>query len=47
METLAHMYMEARVPGESPVSPEEEMHRVVERMRRMSHGQAPGLDGVT
>lgn len=46
VETLAHMYIQARVLGEPPVLPEEEMRRVIEQMRRMSYGQAPDLDGV-
>lgn len=46
VETLAHMYVQARVLGEPPVLPEEEMRRVIEQMRRMSYGQAPDLDGV-
>lgn len=46
VKVLAHMYVQARVFGEPPVLPEEEMRRVIEQMRRMSYGQPPDLDSV-
>jgi L-fuculose-phosphate aldolase len=41
VETLARMYLQARVIGEPPVLPREEIDRVCEQMRRMSYGVAP------
>lgn len=43
VETLARLYLQARVLGEPPVLPEEEMARVIQQMRNMSYGQAPDL----
>ena len=45
VETLAKMYVHALAIGEPPRLSTAEMARVAERMRRMSYGQAPDLDG--
>lgn len=46
VETLAHMDVQARVLGEPPVLPRDEMRRVIGQMRRVSRGRAPDLDGA-
>ncbi len=43
VEALAKMYMHALAIGEPPHLSEQEMDRVIERMRRMSYGEAPDL----
>lgn len=46
VETLARMYIQARVLGEPPVLPDDEMERVIGQMRRMSYGLGPEEDGA-
>jgi L-fuculose-phosphate aldolase len=46
VEALAKMYVHALAIGEPPHLPPHEMDRVLERMHRMSYGQAPDLDDV-
>ncbi|ALN75284.1 MULTISPECIES: class II aldolase/adducin family protein [unclassified Aureimonas] len=46
VETLSRLYVQARVLGEPPVLPDEEMARVIQQMKNMSYGHAPDLDGV-
>ena len=41
VETLAKMYVHALTLGQPPILPDEEMHRVIDRMKRMSYGHAP------
>lgn len=45
VETLARIYLHARVIGEPPVLSDEEMARVIARMQRMSYGLDPEADG--
>lgn len=47
VETLAQMYIHARVLGEPPVLPDEEMVRVIGQMERMSYGLGPEAEGAT
>ncbi|WP_427026372.1 class II aldolase/adducin family protein (plasmid) [Aureimonas ureilytica] len=47
VETLARLYLQARVLGEPPVLPDEEMERVLQQMRNMSYGHAPDLADVS
>ena len=42
VETLSRMYVHALTLGDPPILPDDEMARVIEQMRRMSYGQAPG-----
>ncbi len=46
VETLSRIYVQALVLGEPPVLDDAEMARVIERMRRMSYGRSPDLEGV-
>lgn len=46
IETLSRMYVQALTLGEPPVLPDDEMHRVIEQMRRMSYGQGPEPEGT-
>ena len=41
VEALARLYLQALALGEPPVLPDDEMERVLARMRRMSYGEAP------
>ena len=46
VETLARMYLQARVIGEPPVLSDAEMARVIAQMQRMSYGLGPEEEGV-
>lgn len=46
VETLSRMYIQARVLGEPPVLPDDEMERVIGQMRRMSYGLGPEEEGA-
>lgn len=45
VETLARIYIQALAMGEPPVLSDEEMARVIERMKRMRYGLDPEGDG--
>ncbi len=47
VETLSRLYVQARVLGEPPVLPDEEMARVIQQMKNMSYGHAPTSTGST
>ena len=45
VETLARIYLQALAIGEPPLLSDEEMARVITRMKRMSYGLDPEADG--